>query len=314
MQLTTLIVYADLWLVSVDAPVRQEVFGTSPQTNHLKRSDILKFAHQAYSVNSSKKWQDSAGAFSSFRVLKQGYPLSRVWCQKWRPSLASCSMSFKMHSNCQWVSNQNQQAGFVSLWKHMNTTSTMTIMTHHRIPTQPFPGAIQLLRSFDRAQAAPFERQPLKMARTSPIYLNHDRGCYTWGPMCWLWTRKTMKNHHLCTMKYELWEWPMFSSLGMSWTSQLADDQTNFSDLGRSWRGDVYKMSWVTLWAGHLGSQGQWKLDALGLQQQVSNPFYQKWVCQIQDALVPSTVYLHQPLAQIHLEDSKNSKYSTLQL
>ena len=54
-QLTTLIVYAELWLVSVDAPVRQEVFGTSPQTNHLKRSDILEFAHQTYSVNSSKK-------------------------------------------------------------------------------------------------------------------------------------------------------------------------------------------------------------------------------------------------------------------
>lgn len=73
MQLTTLIVYAELWLVPVDAPVRQEVFGTSPQTNHLKRSDILEFAHQTYSVNSSKKWKDTAGAFGSFRVLKQGY-------------------------------------------------------------------------------------------------------------------------------------------------------------------------------------------------------------------------------------------------
>jgi hypothetical protein len=54
-QLTTQIVYAELWLVSVDAPVRQEVFGTSPQTNHLKRSDILKFAHQTCSVNVKNK-------------------------------------------------------------------------------------------------------------------------------------------------------------------------------------------------------------------------------------------------------------------
>ena len=101
-----------------------------------------------------------------------------------------------------------------------------------------FPGAP--LFSFDRAQADPFERQPLKMARTSPKAkagvspgriglqpIDTGNGLRTWksgmyGKNEWMisttdyfghytseWANVfdvNQKNHHLCNMKYELWE------------------------------------------------------------------------------------------------------------
>jgi len=175
-QLTTLIVYAELWLVSVDAPVRQEVFGTSPQTNHLKRSDILEFAHQTYSVNSSKKWKDTAGAFGSFRVSETGlYTAVKRVVPKMTAEFGKLFdvIELRININKQDLRPRENIWRLPGLWLSWPNIFPELVQVGKR-HQEPYVGLVDLwfpgapLFSFDRAQAAPFERQPLKMARTSP--------------------------------------------------------------------------------------------------------------------------------------------------
>ena len=117
-----------------------------------------------------------------FECWNRVIPLLSVWCQKWRPSLASYLMLFGwIKICCELRININKQdlrpreniwrlPGLWLSWPNIFPELVQVGKRHQ----EPYVGLVDLwfpgapLFSFDRAQAAPFERQPLKMARTSP--------------------------------------------------------------------------------------------------------------------------------------------------